>query len=66
MRGLKLHEVAPHVETDVGSVSRIERGRRDPSLKQLRAFAALYRVSLVDILGKAAYKRPSVTRVFFV
>lgn len=57
MRGLKLHEVAPHIGTDPGSLSRIERGHRDPSLAQLRSLAAVYRVSLLDVFGSAATKR---------
>jgi transcriptional regulator with XRE-family HTH domain len=57
LRGLKLHEVAPHIGTDAGSLSRIERGQRDPSLAQLRALSSLYRVSLADIFGQAALRR---------
>jgi transcriptional regulator with XRE-family HTH domain len=57
LRGLKLYEVAPHIKTDAGSLSRIERGHRDPSLAQLRALAALYRVSLADIFGQSALRR---------
>lgn len=57
LRGLALNEVAPHIGTDAGSLSRIERGHRDPSLAQLRALAELYRVSLIDIFGRAALRR---------
>jgi transcriptional regulator with XRE-family HTH domain len=57
LRGLKLHEVAPYIGTDAGSLSRIERGRRDPSLAQLRKFSDVYRVSLADIFGQSALRR---------
>lgn len=49
-RGLRLIDVAPHLGTDTGSISRIERGQRDPSLAQLRSFAELYRVTVVSML----------------
>jgi transcriptional regulator with XRE-family HTH domain len=51
-KGLRLDDVAPKIGTDAGSLSRIERGHRDPSLSQLRTLAALYGVaasSLVDL-----------------
>ena len=54
VRGLTMAEVAPLIGTDVGSVSRIERDLRDPSLEQLRRLAAVYRVAITDILGREA------------
>jgi transcriptional regulator with XRE-family HTH domain len=49
-RGLTLSDVAPHIGTDSGSLSRIERGQRDPSLKQLAALAAVYGIPVVSLV----------------
>jgi transcriptional regulator with XRE-family HTH domain len=49
-QGLKLSDVAPHIGTDSGSLSRIERGLRDPSLKQLAALAAVFGVPVVSLV----------------
>lgn len=49
-QGLNLADVAPHLGTDAGSLSRIERGLRDPSLKQLVALAAVYGVPVVSLV----------------
>lgn len=48
--GLTLTDVAPHIGTDAGSLSRIERGQRDPSLKQLAALAAVYGVPMLSLV----------------
>lgn len=40
--GLRQDDVAATMETDAGSVSRIESGKRDPSLRQLRRLARRY------------------------
>ena len=47
---MNLADVAPFIGTDAGSLSRIERGQRDPSLKQLSALASIYGVPLVSLV----------------
>ena len=59
-KGLRLEDVAPHVSTDPGSVSRLEHDKREPSLAQLRAFADLYGVSIVALLKGLNGRRSKV------
>lgn len=48
--GLTLSDVAPLVGIDAGSLSRIERGLRDPSLKQLAALSDVYRTPMAALI----------------
>jgi len=38
-KGLRLTDLAASIGTDAGTMSRIETGKRDPSLRQLRGIA---------------------------
>lgn len=60
-RGLKLSDAAAAAGTDKGSISRIERSHRDPSLAQLRALAGLYGVR-PSVLMTDSLPRPSSSR----
>ena len=50
-RGLKLREVAAHLNVTIRAISRYEDGTREPSLEMLVKFCKLYDVSSVYILG---------------
>ena len=61
-RGLTQDAVAAIIQTDAGSVSRIENGLRDPSVKQLRRLAphlGLTAGQLLDAGCVAATFQPS-------
>ena len=59
-RQLNLSDVAPLIGTDSGSLSRIERGLRDPSMRQLSALASAYGVPLVSLVRHfSAVSRPA-------
>ena len=47
--GMTQEEVAEHIGTDSGSISRFERGIRDPSLLEILAYSYMSGVS-VDVL----------------
>ena len=58
--GMTQEEVARHLGTDSGAISRYERGLREPSLLEILAFSRMSRVSvevLIDDKMKLAWKR---------
>jgi transcriptional regulator with XRE-family HTH domain len=61
-RGLRQTDVAEIMETDAGSVSRVENGKRDPSLRQLRRLARRFGLSPGQLLDGPTEGRPSAPR----
>jgi transcriptional regulator with XRE-family HTH domain len=65
MRELRLHlgmtqdEVAKHLGTDSGAVSRYERGLRDPSLLEVLAFSRITGVAMEVLVDDALKIRPN-------
>jgi transcriptional regulator with XRE-family HTH domain len=60
---LTLVQAATKLGTDAGTLSRIERDQRDPSLRQLRDLAALYGVRPATLLADPpAGAKPSKRR----
>lgn len=49
-RKLRQEDVAAFIGTDAGSLSRIEHGKREPSLRQLRRLAEKFGVSPSTLL----------------
>ena len=50
-RGLRLKDVAEHLEVTVRSISRYENGSREPSIEVIVKFCKLYDVSADYLLG---------------
>ena len=51
-RGLTLDALAAAVGTDAGTLSRIERGLRDPRVSQLKEIAAALSITAEDIVAR--------------
>jgi transcriptional regulator with XRE-family HTH domain len=50
-KGLTLQELGQMTDTDIGNLSRIERGQLEPPLPRLRALAKALGVTPADLLG---------------
>lgn len=55
-RGLTLQQVADHVGTDVGNLSRIERGRQFPGRELAKTIADYYGIPVEQVLYPKANK----------
>ena len=59
-RGLTLAEVAEQMGASVSTLSRLESGRRRPTLDLLIALARIYRVALDDLVGAPSTGDPRI------
>ncbi|MEV6104345.1 XRE family transcriptional regulator [Streptomyces sp. NPDC051940] len=61
-RGLKLEDAAARAGLSPAHLSRLETGRRQPSLPMLLALAGAYRTTVSDLLGETPPDREAVIR----
>lgn len=57
--GMTQEELAKHLGTDSGSISRFEHGKREPSLLEMLAYSNLAGVTINDLVDDKVKRRGS-------